>query len=55
MLKLLMGYCMDVKQIVDRNVTSLMIALGINFVEWDNAEDAIYDNWRDHYGVLWRL
>jgi hypothetical protein len=19
--------------------------------EWDNPEDAIYDNWREHYGV----
>lgn len=19
--------------------------------DWDNPEDAIYDNWRDHYGV----
>lgn len=19
--------------------------------EWDNEEDAIYDNWREHYGV----
>lgn len=19
--------------------------------DWDNAEDAIYDNWREHYGV----
>jgi hypothetical protein len=19
--------------------------------DWDNSEDAIYDNWREHYGV----
>ncbi|MCA9997012.1 MAG: hypothetical protein KDE56_14740 [Anaerolineales bacterium] len=19
--------------------------------EWDNPEDAIYDNWREHYGI----
>ena len=19
--------------------------------DWDNPEDAVYDNWRDHYGV----
>lgn len=24
----------------------------LSFVkDWDNAEDAIYDNWRDHYHV----
>lgn len=28
-------------------------ALGISAFEadWDNAEDAIYDDWRKHYGV----
>jgi len=28
-------------------------ALGLSSFErdWDNDEDAIYDNWREHYGV----
>ncbi len=28
-------------------------ALGLSAfeVDWDNDEDAIYDNWRTHYGV----
>ena len=39
---------------IDEEADCQNLSLSAFATEWDNEDDAIYDNWRDIYGVLTR-